>query len=229
MQMIGESAALQEMMTNVTVSEHKPEPAPLVPAVSPVVPAPAPVVPVAEAEPLENEVEKEVEAPSDEEEELTFEVFVRRLKRLLTTHNATKNSDMLPLIAEFEKQYSIDVTVVMQLLMCVIIDESHDVIKEIKKRGPLLRKYTKGNPAAQFAVLVGYERLCEMYAPLMTKVVPVLQMLYDEDIVEEASYNTWAAGVKKSTRAVSKDTAVAVREHAAKFIAWLKQAEVEDE
>jgi translation initiation factor 5 len=58
----------------------------------------------------------------------------------------------------------------------------------------------------------------------------VLQVLYDEDIVEEELIVAWhdkaSAG---KTLGIDADAAAAVRKAAAPFVEWLKEAESDDE
>eukprot|EP00463_Aulacantha_scolymantha_P001988 TRINITY_DN2631_c0_g1_i1.p2 TRINITY_DN2631_c0_g1~~TRINITY_DN2631_c0_g1_i1.p2 ORF type:complete len:68 (+),score=17.98 TRINITY_DN2631_c0_g1_i1:797-1000(+) len=57
----------------------------------------------------------------------------------------------------------------------------------------------------------------------------VLQELYDADILDEESILEWAESAPEASWLVPKEIAELSRKKAAPFIAWLKEADAEDE
>ncbi|KAI9011815.1 domain found in IF2B/IF5-domain-containing protein [Hyaloraphidium curvatum] len=101
--------------------------------------------------------------------------------------------------------------------------------QQLPKRKELLASFLKGSKAekAQKALLGGIERLVgEMYPEeLMPKVIKVLKLLYDEDLIDEEVMLAWAD--KPSSKYVKKDVSKEIRKKAEPFFKWLREAEEE--
>jgi translation initiation factor 5 len=110
---------------------------------------------------------------------------------------------------------------------------------QIASRAPLIARFSNTPSSsvsesslvkAQRALLGGLERFIvstpERKKALLPKMALVLKALYDAEVVEEEACLAW--GEKHSKKFVDKKTAREVREHAEKFLTWLKEAD-EDE
>lgn len=101
---------------------------------------------------------------------------------------------------------------------------SDNLINDIKRHHGLLLRFTHENEKAQKYLLGGVERVIALHiAKLMKKVVIILKLLYDSELLGEQVILNWAS------KNVSKEVASQIREEAAPFIKWLKEAEEESE
>lgn len=105
----------------------------------------------------------------------------------------------------------------------VLLDEN--IIKELKKYRNHFLRFTMENHKAQKYLLGGLEQLCGNVHPdkLLPKVASILKTMYDEDLVEEEVFQEW--GSKPSKKYVSKEISQQIRDKAAPFLKWLKEAE----
>ncbi|KAJ3272103.1 hypothetical protein HDV01_005968 [Terramyces sp. JEL0728] len=115
---------------------------------------------------------------------------------------------------------------VCAVLPQVLLNEKVLGEKQLEARLDLFRAFTK-NEKCQKALLGGVERLVGMNHPeLLPRVSLIFKVLYFEDLVEEEVFLNWAE--KASKKYVDKKISVKIREAAAPFITWLKEAEEED-
>ncbi|KAI9098784.1 domain found in IF2B/IF5-domain-containing protein [Phlyctochytrium arcticum] len=112
------------------------------------------------------------------------------------------------------------------VLAQVLFNENILTEKQVHSRAPLLKKFSK-NEKAQKGLLGGIERLIGVSANgLMSKVPIVLKALYDEDLVDEEVFLAW--GEKPSKKFVDRKVSKEIREKAAPFLDWLKEADEEE-
>jgi translation initiation factor 5 len=113
------------------------------------------------------------------------------------------------------------------VLVQVLLNDQIIKEKQIAKYAPLLAHFCQ-DEKAQKGMLGGIERLVVINFPsLLPAVSLILKALYDEDLVEEAVFFAWEE--KASKKYVDKKDAKIVREKAAPFINWLKEAEEEED
>lgn len=113
------------------------------------------------------------------------------------------------------------------ILAQILLDEN--VLKEdqIKERTPLFQSFLK-DEKAQKGLLGGIERLVAISHPALLPVVAlILKSVYFNDLVDEEVFLAWSEKISK--RYVDKKDAKLIRENAAPFINWLKEAESEDD
>jgi hypothetical protein len=140
----------------------------------------------------------------------------------------------------------------MKILLESIIDITKgpkEVAQEFRSNAPLLKYFTKqqvaaaaGNNAA--AALNGENKSAAAATMLLTciedligvverKLLPaaalILQALYEEEVLEESTLIAWFDAPPESSWLVNKDVAAEVRNRAAPFIQWLKNAESDEE
>ncbi|RKP01190.1 hypothetical protein CXG81DRAFT_3375, partial [Caulochytrium protostelioides] len=113
------------------------------------------------------------------------------------------------------------------VLVQVLFDEKIIEENQIEQRAELFQALVEGNEKAQKATLGGVERLVGMSVPqLMPKLPLILKAFYDIDVIEEDTLMAWEAKVSK--RYVDKKIGKELREKAAPFLTWLREAEEED-
>ncbi|KAJ3304361.1 hypothetical protein HDV03_002842 [Kappamyces sp. JEL0829] len=113
------------------------------------------------------------------------------------------------------------VTVLVQLLF----DEKMVKENQVEKHASLLSYFCE-DEKCQKGVLGGVERLVVVSYPVLLPAVSLIfKALYDHDIVEESVFLAWDE--KASKKYVDKKDAKVVREKAAPFITWLREAEEE--
>lgn len=104
-----------------------------------------------------------------------------------------------------------------------------NILEEINTHRRLFLRFCHQNHKAQKYLLGGIEKVIgDIYKDkLLNITLKILKLLYDEDILDEEVLCEWHE--KPSKKYVSKEMSKAIREKAAPFIKWLKEAEVEDE
>lgn len=109
------------------------------------------------------------------------------------------------------------------VLVEVLLDE--DIIKQLTTYKKHFLRFTYQNHKAQKYLLGGMEQLCGNVHPekLMPKVASILNKMYQLDLVDEEVFLDW--GSKPSKKYVSKDMSQQIRDKAAPFLTWLKEAE----
>lgn len=104
---------------------------------------------------------------------------------------------------------------------------SANIVQEVKKHRNLLLRFTLNNLKAQRYLMGGLEQLIALHSDkLMDKVLVILKLFYDGDILEEKAILEWASKVSK--KYVSKEIATEIHEKAKPFVQWLQEAEEEE-
>lgn len=115
---------------------------------------------------------------------------------------------------------------VIAVLANLLLDEKAVSENQIEKRADLFRHFI-GSEKAQKGLLGGIERLVIVTQPTLLPLVSVLlKAVYDNDLVEEEVFLSWDE--KTSKKYVEKKEAKLVREKAAPFCNWLREADEED-
>ena len=107
-----------------------------------------------------------------------------------------------------------------------LLDEDN-VVGAIDKHCSLLAHFTDEDKKAQKCMLGGIEKLVEKNPARLAKIPAIFKKLYDEDVVEEPAFTSWAEKVSK--KYVPRDLSQKIHDKAAPFITWLKEAESESE
>jgi translation initiation factor 5 len=148
----------------------------------------------------------------------SLEVFAE----FVTTH-ASNDKDII----EKAESLSIRDDKVCVVLAQIIFDTNILKENQVKKRAPLLKKFLKSEKC-QKGLLGGLERFLGLEpnrSTLLAKAPIVLKAFYDEDLLEEEVVLAWADKVSK--KYIDKKTAAEIREKAAPFINWLREADEE--
>lgn len=133
------------------------------------------------------------------------------------------DQDIIDKAAELEVREDKAITVLVQ----VTLNENIIKEKQIEKRQALFSHFTNSEKS-QKGLLGGIERLVIVsYPALLPSVSLILKALYDCDLVEEEVFLAWYE--KASKKYVDKKDAKKVREKAAPFITWLRDAEEDDD
>ncbi|KAJ3262606.1 hypothetical protein HK103_000135 [Boothiomyces macroporosus] len=115
---------------------------------------------------------------------------------------------------------------VCAVLPQVFLNEKVLQDKQIEARLNLFKAFLK-NEKCQKGLLGGIERLVGINHPeLLPRVSLIFKVLYFEDLVDEEVFLSWSE--KASKKYVDKKISVKIREAAAPFITWLKEAEEEE-
>ena len=133
------------------------------------------------------------------------------------------DQEIIDKASELEVREDKAITVLVQ----VLLNENVIQEKQIEKRQNLFSHFAKSEKS-QKGLLGGIERLVIVSFPsLLSSVTLILKALYDCDLVEEEIFLTWDE--KASKKYVDKKDAKKVREKAAPFITWLREAEEDEE
>lgn len=125
--------------------------------------------------------------------------------------------------AELEVREDKAITVLVQILL----DENVVKGKQVEKHANLFKHFAT-NEKSQKGLLGGIERLVIVsYPKLLPAVSLILKALYDNDLVSEEVFLAWDD--KASKKYVDKKDAKLVREKAAPFTKWLREAEEDDD
>ncbi|GAA6009804.1 hypothetical protein JCM10207_002114 [Rhodosporidiobolus poonsookiae] len=104
--------------------------------------------------------------------------------------------------------------------------KDEDIVKELPARLALFAKMTTSSKEAK-ALLGGVERYYADHLDALAGINKVLLQLFEADILDEEFLLDWGAHV--SSKYVPKDVSKKVRKGAEPFLAWLKEAESEEE
>lgn len=113
------------------------------------------------------------------------------------------------------------------LVLADLLLNEDDIVGAIDRHKALLQHFTDENNKAQKYLLGGVEALIGMEPARLPKVVAMFKKLYDEDVVEEPAFKSWAEKVSK--KYVDKALSQKIHDKCAPFIQWLAQAESESE
>jgi translation initiation factor 5 len=176
-------------------------------------------------------------------EDTTPEAVANRMKELAADQieNLIDRKDELDEFAEYvtsqptpsdqeiyDKAIDLDISLhkAIAVLPQILFDESLSPAT-IKKYAPLLMKFAV-DEKCQKALLGGIERtVAHVYPSLLPKTPAILKYVYDQDIVDESVFIKW--GDRPSKKYVEKEKSKLVREKAAPFLNWLKEAEEEED
>lgn len=101
------------------------------------------------------------------------------------------------------------------------------IAAQAKKYRVLLLRFTHDDIRSQKYLLRGIEQVIALHKDaLMPKVPGILKYFYDLDILEEKALVEWSSKVSRSH--IPKDVSQEIRDRAAPFFTWLKEAEEED-
>lgn len=162
--------------------------------------------------PGEKDGDEELKDPVDE-----FADFITQQQGELS------DEDIISKVDELCVREDKAITVLVQLLL------NENVVKEnqIQERASLFKHFSTSEKC-QKGLLGGIERLVVVSFPqLLPAVSLILKALYDHDLVDEEVFLAWDE--KASKKYVDKKEAKKVREKAAPFINWLREAEEEEE
>ncbi|XP_022908066.1 eukaryotic translation initiation factor 5 [Onthophagus taurus] len=103
-----------------------------------------------------------------------------------------------------------------------------NILAQIKKHRVFLLRFTVNDKKAQKYLMGGLEQLIALHQDaLVPKVALIFKVLYDLDVLNEATFMEWAEKVSK--KYVSKEVSQEIHNKAAPFIKWLQEAESESE
>ncbi|RNA42407.1 Eukaryotic translation initiation factor 5 [Brachionus plicatilis] len=202
------------------------------------------------------EVEKKLETEEKEEDfdqdELTSDAYVSRLKEMTdglkaevykTDHKESANQFFKLVSEKKETGCLLDSIVQKELLneaerlgireKCLLIFTellfTENILEEIKTYRILLLRFCNENKKAQRYLLGGFEKLvADVYKDkLFDKSVNILKQFYDMDILEEEAIVEWSA--KESKKYISKELSRKLHEKVSPFVKWLREAEVESD
>ncbi|KAI8815868.1 domain found in IF2B/IF5-domain-containing protein [Fimicolochytrium jonesii] len=165
-------------------------------------------------------VAKLTEADDDEDDQ---DDPLEQFAEYITTHPNASDSDLHTAATNLSIRPDKACAVLAQVLLTSAVLTNN----EIPKRAPLIRTFSK-TEKAQKNLLGGIERLVGVsHKELMPKIPMILKALYDEDLVDEEVFLAW--GEKPSKKFVERKISKEIRERAAPFLAWLKEADEESE
>jgi translation initiation factor 5 len=167
--------------------------------------------------------ELSVKLPGGKDEDDLIDSVEEFANYVTQNKDSISDQDIIQKAQELEVREDKAVTVLAQILL----DENVLKGKQIKKRAKLFKQFTK-TEKCQKGLLGGIERLVIVVAPkLLPSVSLILKELYEEDLVEEEVFLAWDE--KASKKYVDKKDAKLVREKAAPFTHWLREAEEESD
>eukprot|EP00124_Ichthyophonus_hoferi_P001446 Ihof_evm1s76 gene=Ihof_evmTU1s76 len=105
---------------------------------------------------------------------------------------------------------------------------NESVLSQLKQNKILLQRFCVDDHETQRCLLGAIERLCTVLFPsLLVKVAHIIKALYDLDIVEEEVLTSW--GDQSTSTYVTADSFKKILLKAEPVLAWLKEAESEDD
>jgi len=145
----------------------------------------------------------------------------------------TKEPTMTQIIAELKRLQvarGFTESEKFKVLIESIIDASEPktVPAQFEKYAPLLQKVVVSDQSANLLLLCVEELVGVVEKKLLPRTPLILQKLYDADILEEDAILKWADAPPESS-IVTRDVAIEVRKAANPFVAWLKEADEEDD
>lgn len=151
-----------------------------------------------------------------------MDIFYAQVKRKLEAGVLEKADDQKELLAEAER---LEIkTKAPLVLMELLFDQN--ALQQAKKYRLLLLRFTLNDKKAQRYLIGGLEQVVALHKDqLMPRVPALLKLLYDLDVLQEASILEWADKVSK--KYVSKEVSQEIHDKAAPFIKWLKEADEE--
>jgi translation initiation factor 5 len=116
-------------------------------------------------------------------------------------------------------------------LLAAIIDTTDvkNIGKQYTNNAALLKLFAPNRLTAATLLNCIEEQVGLVERKLLPRTAIILQALYEANILDEDAIVAWYTSPPESAWLVNKDVAAAVRAKAAPFIAWLQEAEEEDE
>jgi len=183
---------------------------------------------------LGKRLKAEAEAEEEEEEEEEEDPLVVELREFASKHTPEETAAKLRSLKTQGKQHE------LYILVEALLDaEKGQLPKQLKARLPFFAALLAGEPEgaergkAQLALLAALEQLiagAEEPAKLAKELPALLNLAYDEDVLEEGPVVHWhktQASAKKL--GVEPAAAAAIRSAAQPFIDWLAEAEEDDD
>ncbi|GAA95454.1 uncharacterized protein L969DRAFT_70844 [Mixia osmundae IAM 14324] len=171
---------------------------------------------------LQEGVQSSLILADDEAEEGPYDVFA---KWVAENREGASDSDIYKKAVELgiEKKHKTP-----QFLVSGLFTE--DVLAEIPKRKLIMKKLTPGDSEKHAkSLLGGFEKLVgDTYPDLTPKFANVLMLLYQNDVLPEEDVIVQFTKVA-SSKYVDKETSKKVRRAGKPFVAWLEEAESEDD
>ncbi|TPX45568.1 hypothetical protein SeMB42_g00652 [Synchytrium endobioticum] len=164
--------------------------------------------------------------PMDDDDDEDGEDPLKGLAEYFALHVNASDDEILSAIGELGIRDDKAVLVIATELFDTDIIEQN----QIHTRAPLLSRLVKSSKKDKGpkALLGGIERLVGVkYRTLLPRVAKILHMLYEEELLTEDVILAWAE--KSSKKFVDRKVSKEIREHAAKFIDWLKSASEEED
>lgn len=151
-----------------------------------------------------------------------MDIFYVLVKKKLDAGVLEKTEDQKELLAEAER---LEIkTKAPLVLMELLFDQN--ALQQAKKYRVLLLRFTLNDKKAQRYLIGGLEQVVALHKDVLLPRVPaLLKLLYDLDILQEASILEWAEKVSK--KYVSKEISQEIHDKAAPFTKWLKEADEE--
>lgn len=113
----------------------------------------------------------------------------------------------------------------IQVLVQCLFDEN--IVAQIPKRAPMLKRLITSE-RHQKALLGGTERvLADLGKDSYPKIIKILHLYYDNDLLEEDVIIKW--GAKASKKYVDGSVSKKIRKAAEPFLTWLQEAESEED
>jgi len=115
----------------------------------------------------------------------------------------------------------------VKILLEAILDTSNPatVAAQFKKHAPLLKKLATDKNTGNVLLVCIEELVGVIEKKLLPRVPVILQVLYETEVVDEATLLSWHATPPEASWLVNKKVAQQVRQKAKPFIDWLKSAE----
>lgn len=161
----------------------------------------------------------------EKSEKERMDIFYKLVKNRRDTKALDQEKDKdkgKELLAEAER---LEIKTKAPLVLAELLFDA-DIGAQVKKHRILLLRFTHDDPKAQKYLIRGIEQVIALHKKtLMPKVIGILKLFYDADILEEKAFFEWA---NNSRNTVSKDLSQEIHDKAAPFITWLKEAEEEE-
>ncbi|KAJ7126850.1 domain found in IF2B/IF5-domain-containing protein [Mycena epipterygia] len=130
-------------------------------------------------------------------------------------------------LAIYKKAEELGIEKKHKAVLILVTIFSEDVISEIPKFAPLLKKMVTSEKH-QKALLGGVERLVGLaYPELLPQVPKILMALYQDDILDEDVVTNWGTHVSK--KYTDKEVSKKVRKASEPFLKWLEEADDDDD
>lgn len=183
----------------------------------------------------------------DKSEKERMDIFYKLVK---CRRDAGQLDNHKELVSEAER---LEIKTKAPLVLAELLFDQH-IAAQVKKYRVLLLRFTHSDVKAQKYLIRGIEQIIALHKDVLMPKVPgilkvaccpvlyrskilqkekllidtvfIIQLFYDNDILEEKALFEWASKVSK--KYVSKDLSQEIHDKAAPFLVWLKEAEEEE-